>query len=166
LKLESRSNEMTGHELRSLRLNAGLLARMLADRLGVSMSAVCNAENRGRKTIHGNAIRAALADCPDAFFPYDSDRDGPRSRMPNRYTRGTAPKTSDTAPEPPADAPEEAPPEGDTTPEEATRRLLTETIGVLAKKVANAGTPGTAADLSLAAERLARAWDHLGDEAE
>lgn len=97
---------MTGNQLRTYRIQAGLLSEMLAKRLGVATSTVSRSERCGDLPFASKKLRAALKSTRRPFEGWTEFRDGPRSQAPHMAKRGegrlrdkTHPKT---APMPPA----------------------------------------------------------------
>lgn len=96
---------MTGNQLRTYRIQAGLLSSMLAKRLGVALSTVSKAESYGDREFSSKRLRAAMKRTNRVFENWTEFRDGPRSQRPHMAKRGegavrdkTNPKT---APSPP-----------------------------------------------------------------
>lgn len=86
--LPQKDKPMTGDQLRTYRIQAGLLTAMLAKRLGVSASTVSRAECNGDRFIRNGKLKTAFRVNSDAFVPWSKDRDGPRLRMPHMAKRG------------------------------------------------------------------------------
>jgi hypothetical protein len=90
---------MTGNEVRTRRVRAGLTTKLFGTRLGFSVGAVCNAEGALDGEIQSAAFRLALIEVHDAFAPYDIERDGVRKRKPNSYRIGHKPEEKKEQPE-------------------------------------------------------------------
>ncbi len=92
---------MTGNQLRTYRIQAGLLSEMLAKRLGVATSTVSRSERCGDLPFASKKLRAALKSTKLPFENWTRKRDGVRNQKPHMAKRGegrlrdkTHPKTT------------------------------------------------------------------------